>query len=57
MFYSEPDVVEYNKGSKPQYELILGIKTMKLLGILVDFKAKTISIDELILPMRNINHL
>jgi hypothetical protein len=30
---------------------------MKELGILLDFKAKTIIIDESILPMRNINHL
>jgi hypothetical protein len=26
MFYSEPDVVEYNKDSKPQHDLILGTK-------------------------------
>jgi hypothetical protein len=56
-FYSEPDVVEYNKGSKPKYDLILGTYTMKELGIMLDFKAKTITIDEIILPMRNINHL
>ncbi len=56
-FYSETDVVEYNKGSKPQYDLILGPETMKELGIILDFKAKTMTIDEIILPMRNINHL
>jgi hypothetical protein len=39
-FYSEPDVVEYNKGNKPQYELILGTETMKELGIMLDFKVK-----------------
>jgi hypothetical protein len=27
-FYSEPDVVKYNKGSKLQYDLILGTETM-----------------------------
>jgi hypothetical protein len=30
---------------------------MKELGIVLDFKAKTITIDEVTLPMRNINHL
>ncbi len=30
---------------------------MKELGIMLDFKAKTITIDEVILPMRNINYL
>jgi hypothetical protein len=42
---------------KPQYGLIHGTKTMKELGILLDFKAKMIIIDEIILPMRNINNL
>jgi hypothetical protein len=56
-YYSEPDVVEYNKDSKPQYDLILGTETMKEFGIIPDFKAKMIAIDEIILPMRNINNL
>jgi hypothetical protein len=30
---------------------------MKELGIVLDLKAKTITIDEIIMPMRNINHL
>jgi hypothetical protein len=47
----------YKKSSKPQYDLILGTKIMKELGIVLDFKAKMITIDEIILPMRNINHL
>ncbi len=50
-------MVEYDKGSKPQYDLILGTETMKELGTVLDFKAKTITIDEIILPIRNINHL
>jgi hypothetical protein len=50
-------VVEYDKGSKRQYDLILGTETMKELGIVLDFKGKMITIDEVILPMRNINHL
>jgi hypothetical protein len=40
-YYSEPDVVDYNKGSTLQYDLILGTETMKELGIVLDFKAKT----------------
>jgi hypothetical protein len=39
-YYSEPDVVEYNKDSKPQYDLILGNETMKELGIVLDFKSR-----------------
>ncbi len=53
-YYSQPDVVEYKKGSKPQYDLILGTKTMKEFSIMLDFEANTIIIDQLILPMRNI---
>jgi hypothetical protein len=50
-YYSEPDVVEYDKGSKPQFDLILGTETMKELGIVLNLKAKTITIDEIILTM------
>ncbi len=56
-YYSEPDVVEYNKGSRLQYDLILGTETMNELGNMLDFTTKTITIDEIILPMRNIKHL
>jgi hypothetical protein len=56
-YFSEPNVVEYERNSKLQYDLILGTETMKELGIILDFKAKTITIDEIILPMRNINLL
>ncbi len=55
--YAEPDVVKYDEDSKPQYDLILGMETMKELGIVLDFKDKTITIDEVTLPMRNINNL
>ncbi len=41
-YYSEPDVVEYNKDSKPQYDIILGNETMKELRIVLDFKSKTL---------------
>jgi hypothetical protein len=45
--YSELDVVEYEKGSRLQYDLILGAETMKELGIVLDFKAKMLTIDEI----------
>jgi hypothetical protein len=56
-FYAEPDVVEYNKDIKPQYDLILGTETMKEFGIILNFRDKMTTIDEVILPMRNINNL
>ncbi len=56
-FYAEPDVVEYDKVSKLQYDLILGTETMKEFSIILNFRDKMIAIDEVILPMRNINNL
>jgi hypothetical protein len=41
----------------PQYDLILGVKTMKKYGIILDFKDKMITVDEVKLPMQNINYL
>jgi hypothetical protein len=54
---AEPDIAKYNKNNKPQYDLILGIKTMKKYGITLDFKDKMITVDEVKLPMQNINYL
>jgi hypothetical protein len=56
-FYVEPNVVEYDKDSKPRYDLILGTETMTEFNIISKFKDKMIPIDEIILPMRNINNL
>ena len=58
-FLITPDVVEYDKKkmTKPMYDLILGCQTMKELGIVLDFRTKEITIDEIILPMRDINSL
>ncbi len=53
----EPDIVKYDKINKPQYDLILGVKTMKKYGIILDFKDKVITVDEVKLPMQNINYL
>jgi hypothetical protein len=57
MYLAESDIVEYKKKNKPQYDLILGVKTMKKYGIILDFKDKMITIDEVKLPMQNINYL
>jgi hypothetical protein len=56
-FHLEPDVVEYDKDKKPQYDLILGTVTMKEFGIILNLSNKMITIDEIILLMRNINNL
>jgi hypothetical protein len=56
-YLAAPDIVEYNKINKPQYDIILGVKTMKEYGIILDFKDKMITVDEVKLPMRNINYL
>jgi hypothetical protein len=34
----EPDIVEYGENNKPQSDLILGSKTMKEFGVILDFK-------------------
>ncbi len=53
------NIVEYdrNKMTKPVFDFILGCKTMKELGIVLDFRSKEITIDQIILPMRDINSL
>ena len=54
-----PDVVVYDKKTmdKPVYDLILGTKTLNELGIILNFKHKMITIDEIKLPMRSIDQL
>ncbi len=57
-FLAEPDVFEYNqKMGKPVFDLIIGCNSMEKLGIVMDFKTKSITINEIILPMRNIANL
>jgi hypothetical protein len=53
----EPDIVEYGENNKPQYDLILGTKTIKEFCIILDFKDKMMTVDEVRLPMQNINYL
>ena len=54
-----PDVVEFdkNKMTKPVFDPILGCKTTEELRIVLDFRTKEITIDDVILPMRDINSL
>jgi hypothetical protein len=53
-----PDIVEYSKGEPPPlYDLIIGKQTLHDIGAVLDFKEKTITIDDVLLPMRNINNL
>jgi hypothetical protein len=57
-FLPEPNVFKYNqKMSKLVLDLIIGCKSMEKLGIVMEFKAKSITIDEIILPMRSITNL
>jgi hypothetical protein len=54
----QPDIVEYSPGDQaPMYDLIIGKQTMHNLGVKLDFQEKTITIDEILLPMRNIANL
>jgi hypothetical protein len=50
-YLAEPDIVEHDKNNKPQYDLILCVRTMKKYGIILDFKDKMITFDEVKLPM------
>jgi hypothetical protein len=47
----EPNIVKFGMKNKPQYDLILGTKTMTEFGIILDFKDKMITVDEVELPM------
>jgi hypothetical protein len=53
-----PDIVEYSKGGPPSlHGLIIGKQTLHDIGAVMDFKERTITIDDILLPMRNINNL
>jgi hypothetical protein len=54
----QPDIVEYSLGDQASmYDLIIGKQTMHNLGVKLDFQEKTITIDKILLPMRNIANL
>ncbi len=53
-----PDIVEYSEGEPPPlYDLIIGKQTLHDIGAVLDFNKKTIIIDDVLLPMRNIKNL
>ena len=52
------DIVEYPKGGPPLLDnLIIGKQTLHDIGAVLDFKERTITIDEILLPIWNINNL
>jgi hypothetical protein len=54
----QPDIIEYSTGDQaPMYDLIIGKQTMHDLGMKLDLQEKTITIDKILLPMRNIANL
>jgi hypothetical protein len=54
----QPNIVEYGLGDQaPIYDLIIGKRTMQDLGVKSDFQEKTITIDKILLPMRNFANL
>jgi hypothetical protein len=53
-----PDIMEYPKGGpKLLYDLIVVKQTLHEIGAVLDFKKRTITIDDILLPMRNISNL
>jgi hypothetical protein len=53
-----PDIVQYKVGApSPLYDLIIGKQTLHDIGVVLDFKEKNITIDSILLPMRNIVNL
>ncbi len=54
----QPDIVEYGPGDQvPMYDLIIGQQTMHNQAVKLDFQEKTITIDKILLPMKNIANL
>jgi hypothetical protein len=51
----QPNIIEYSPGDQsPMYDLIIGKQPMHNQGVKFDFREKTIIIDKILLPMRNI---
>jgi hypothetical protein len=52
------DIVKYSpEDHAPTYDLRIDKQTMHNLGVKLDFQEKTITIDKILLPMRNIANL
>ncbi len=53
----QPDIVEYDKHHMTKKGLILGYRSMKEFGIVLDFWTKERTLDEISLPMSDIKNL
>ena len=54
-FQAEPDVLEHDKKmGKLAFDLIIGCTSMERLGIVMNFKNMTLTIDEIILPIETL---
>jgi len=55
----QSDIVENDKNqmTEPGFDLILDCNNMKELGIFIDFQTKEITLDDILLPMRDIKNL
>jgi hypothetical protein len=54
----QPDIVEFSPGDQPpMYDLIIGKQAMHNLGVVLDFQERTLKIDKILLPVRNIANL
>jgi hypothetical protein len=54
----QPDIVEYRTTvENPEFDLIIGTETLDELGIILDFKHKIITIDEIELPVTSITDM
>jgi hypothetical protein len=54
----QPHIIENSPGDQaPMYDLIIGKQTMHNLGVKLEFHKEIISIDKILLPMRNIANL
>ena len=48
-----PNIVEFeDEDQAPMFDLIIGTETLQRLGIVLYFKSKMITMDEIVLPMR-----
>ena len=55
-YYS--NIVKFDdEDEAPMFDLIIGTETMQILGIVLDFKTKMITINEIVLPMRKLKNL
>ena len=57
IFSVEADIVEVPKHESPAYDVIIGVETMRKMGIVLDFDRDVITVDGTSLPMRTVQDL